>query len=501
MPNELSSLQNGSDIRGVALKIPGGPEVNLTPDAVFRIGAALVEYLAEKMDKPPQSLKIGVGHDSRLTAESLSEAALNGIASAGASAYYCALASTPSMFFSTVLPETDFDGAVMITASHLPMERNGLKLFDKSGGFDKADIKAVLELAGKIEVRRQSVPLKNFEAVGLIDIYAEMLCKRIKEGVGAKGGDKPLKGLHIIVDAGNGAGGFFAAKVLEPLGADTAGSQFLSPDGKFPNHMPNPENKEAMASAKAATTKSKADLGLIFDTDVDRMSAVLPDGSEVNRDAIIAMIAAVIAPDYPNSTVVTDSVTSDRLTRFLQDELKLIHRRFKRGYKNVINEGLRLNAAGVCCPLAIETSGHGALKENYFLDDGAYLAVKLVIALARAKKEGKPLASLIERLEPLFEAREYRIPVLGDDFAETGKKALELFEERAKKQGCPIAQDSFEGVRLNFPFGWAMIRMSLHEPLLPVNIEGHGEGDCERLCETVKELLSGVDNIDISIIK
>ena len=84
------------------------------------------------------------------------------------------------------------------------------------------------------------------------------------------GGDKPLEGLRIAVDAGNGAGGFYALDVLKPLGADITGSQFLEPDGNFPNHQPNPENKEAMESICRAVIENKADLGLIFDTDVSR---------------------------------------------------------------------------------------------------------------------------------------------------------------------------------------------------------------------------------------
>ena len=165
-------------------------------------------------------------------------------------------------------------------------------------------------------------------------------------------------------------------KGIEAAGADTSGSQFLEPDGHFPNHIPNPENKEAMEAIRQAVLTNKADLGIIFDTDVDRMSAVLPNGDEVNRDAIIAMMAAIIAEDYPGGTIVTDSVTSDRLSRFIEG-IGMKHHRYMRGYKNVINESIRLNQEGVVSPLAIETSGHGALSENYFLDDGAYMAVKL----------------------------------------------------------------------------------------------------------------------------
>ena len=291
---------------------------------------------------------------------------------------------------------------------------------------------------------------------------------------------------------------FFATKILDGLGADTKGSQFLEPDGMFPNHIQNPENEKAMEAIQSAVLKNKADLGLIFDTDVDRMSAVLPDGSEVNRDAIIALVAAILAPDYPGSTIITDSVTSDRLTRFLQDELGLKHHCFKRGYKNVINECKRLNAEGKVSPLAMETSGHGALKENYYLDDGAYLAVKIVIALAKAQSQGKSLAGLIEKLEPLVEAKEIRYKIQAEDFASYGDKVLAEFKARAEKEGM-IMPKSYEGVRISFndsdKKGWLLLRKSLHDPVMPLNVEGERSGDCDKILKVAEELLKGFDKL------
>ena len=117
---------------------------------------------------------------------------------------------------------------------------------------------------------------------------------------------------------------------------------------------------------------------------------------EIARNGIVAMAAALVAEDHPGTTVVTDSITSRQLTAFIEDKLGLKHLRFKRGYKNVINKSKELNEQGIDSQLAIETSGHAALKENYFLDDGAYLAVKIVIKAARLKAEGKTLDSLIE---------------------------------------------------------------------------------------------------------
>jgi len=388
----------------------------------------------------------------------------------------------------------------MLTASHLPFNRNGIKFFDDDGGLEHEDITEILNLAGFLN------PVKvnfNVDKMDLITIYADYLRNKIASEL-KDFGDKPLSGLHIVVDSGNGASGFFVDKILAPLGADTSGSQFLEPDGMFPNHIPNPENKAAMEAIRSAVLKNKADLGLIFDTDVDRMSAVLSDGSEVNRDSIIAMIAAILAPEYPGSTIITDSVTSDRLTYFLEKELGLKHLCYMRGYKNVINKQKELNAAGIVAPLAMETSGHGALKDNYYLDDGAFLAVKMVIALAKAAKDGKKLDSLIEKLPPLVEEGEFRFKINCEEFKDYGKNVLEEFKKRAEAKGYKMPQ-SYEGVRLTFNNdqvqGWMLLRLSLHDPVMPLNIEGGRKGDLAKLVAIARELTDGFDKLDRSSLK
>lgn len=493
---DLMKLQNGSDIRGIACEGVAGEAVNLTQEAGNLIGGAFAKWLADKKGKAVTELRIGIGHDSRITADGLFQAAAMGMAALGVNVFYCGLVSTPSMFMTTVFDEFTFDGAIMITASHLPFNRNGYKFFDRDGGLEHDDITAILKIASELEYTEAD--LSGIEKVDSISVYCNFLRDKIRRSIQADNYEKPLEGLHVVVDTGNGAGGFFVEKVLKPLGADTSGSQFLEPDGRFPNHIPNPENKQAMEAIRNAVLNNKADLGIIFDTDVDRMSAVLPNGEEVNRDAIIAMMTAIIAKDYPGGTIVTDSVTSDRLTKFIES-IGMKQHRYMRGYKNVINESIRLNKEGIVSPLAIETSGHGALSENYFLDDGAYMAVKLLIALAKAAKEGKALASFIDALEKGFEEREYRFKIQGEDFKAYGLKALQVFEERAKERGYQIAPNSYEGVRITFDAeevkGWLLLRMSLHDPQMPLNVEGVRDGDCDRLYKIVTELLEGFDRL------
>ena len=497
--HDFLKLQNGSDIRGVALEGVDGEHVNLTNKVCRNIGAAFALWLSAKTGKSADTLVIGIGRDSRLSGEALENALVEGLAAQRVSIVRCSLATTPAMFMGTVFEETNFDGSIMITASHLPFNRNGFKFFDKTGGLERTDITEILRSAAAQQITGDSSAPKC-RSFDLIARYSKHLQDAIRKGLSFHA-EKPLANLKIAVDAGNGAGGFFAEQVLKELGADTSGSRFLEPDGTFPNHIPNPENKAAMEAAKTATVQSHSDLGLIFDTDVDRMSAVLSDGTEVNRDAIIAMTAAILAPDYPHSTIVTDSVTSDRLTFFLEQELGLTHLRYMRGYKNVINKCRELNEQGIISPLAMETSGHGALKDNYYLDDGAFLAVKLVTALANAKHAGKNIESLIEKLPPMVEETELRFKIRGEDFKEYGTSILQAFKERAEKAGFELPQ-SYEGVRISFKSaeaqGWMLLRLSLHDPVMPLNIESTRKGDLAKLKAIARTLLEGFDRLDIS---
>ena len=640
MQSSLLHLQNGSDVRGVACEGVAGEPVTLTPAVCCRIGYAFATDMATKLGKDCSALRIAVGRDSRITGESLANAFMQGVRLAGALPLDCSLATTPAMFMALIYPETNCDASCMVTASHLPFNRNGLKFFTKEGGFEKSDVTSLLTAAAQVsdeivsslehlsdaasltaahtsetdlavsvdqsichsttslsdKCPAFSTAYETPECFDLLSLYAEKLCHIIRKGVSdsseatlsksssksftagtdnlsmpdsvtADFQDKPLAGLHIVVDAGNGNGGFFATKVLEPLGADISGSQFLEPDGHFPNHIPNPENKEAMASICEATVKAGADLGLIFDTDVDRMSAVFANGQPVNRDACIALAAAILAPAHKGATIVTDSVTSDRLTRFLEDDLGLKHLCYKRGYKNVINKCKELNAEQIDCPLAMETSGHGCLKENYYLDDGAYLAVRFVIALAKAKAASSaesvsaltsshsdtvtplqptvsvtdvqaiasgnihknlqgtlaldeptsdhpaissarrdPFAGLLSGFSREAADREVRFSISEKDFAAYGEKVLDAFRKQAMKKAYTLPH-SYEGVRISFAQGslahdfgggWLLLRASLHDPVMVLNMEGRTASDLETLTNTVRELLREFAELDIS---
>lgn len=499
---DWKKLQNGSDIRGVALEGVPDEAINLTPEVAKVLGNAFVQWLTRQNHKSPEDLTVAVGRDSRLSGETLTQSVIEGMAIAGCRVYNFNLASTPAMFMSTVTEGFNCDGAIMLTASHLPFNRNGMKFFTPQGGLGKPDITEILNIAETGDLitnaNRGEVSDRDF-----ISVYAAQLVETVRQGVNHPDNyEQPLTGLKILVDAGNGAGGFYVDRVLQPLGADTTGSQFLEPDGTFPNHIPNPENKKAMESVCQAVVNNQADFGIIFDTDVDRAAAVDSQGNELNRNRIIALIAAIVLQERPGSTVVTDSITSDGLTQFIE-HLGGKHHRFKRGYKNVINEAIKLNEAGEESWLAIETSGHGAMKENYFLDDGAYLATKLLVELAKAQLQGKQLTDLIKDLQEPAESEEFRLKINTDDFKTYGNEVIDRLKEFARTQvDWEIVPNNYEGVRISCTSptenGWFLLRLSLHDPVIPLNIESNVSQGVRAIATRLLDFFQGFEDLDLS---
>lgn len=495
---ELMKLKSGSDVRGVSSGEPS--EIELTDEAVRAIVNAYVVWLAEKEAKP--DLKIAVGHDSRLSADRITAAVIDALKASGTEIYVCGLASTPAMFMMTRFDDIKADGSIMVTASHMPSQMNGLKFFTREGGLSGAEITRVLQMATEGKHRR-GYTTRSFTR-DFMQLYCDHLVEFVRHSVG---NDWPLAGFKIVVDAGNGAGGFYAERVLKPLGAVTAGSQFLDPDGRFPNHIPNPENKEAMESISRCVTQNGADLGIIFDTDVDRAAIVSRDGTEINRNRLIALAADIVLGEQPGGVIVTDSVTSDGLHAYIEAHGGR-HLRFKRGYRNVIDEAIRLNKEGKNAPLAMETSGHAAFKENYFLDDGAYLATRVVIKLAQLRSKGADIADLIADLVIPKEEREVRITLKGDDWASYGNlligKLAEFCADK-EKESVRLAPDNHEGVRANIGYadGWFLVRMSVHDPVMVINMESNIFGGVSMIARFLHAFLCsfrGIESTELKVI-
>lgn len=488
-------LQNGSDIRGIAIATDE-LAVNLTPEAITNIVRGLVHWLCqdEQLKKIYQTgkLTIGIGRDSRLSGPSLVETFVAEAVRIGVQVIDFGLATTPALFMSTQYEEFACHAGVMVTASHLPYYFNGIKIFSQKGGAEHEDIAFILDNDQDIADQEKG----SVQTADLLTPYAADLVEKIRQA--NQGRKTPLEGLHIIVDAGNGAGGFFAEKVLQALGADTTGSQFLDPDGTFPNHIPNPDNKEAMASIQAAVLKHQADLGIIFDTDVDRAALVTKSGEILNRNNLIAILAQIILQEHPGTSIVTNSPTSEHLKRFIE-ELGGKQIRYISGYRNVINKAIETNQAGIDCQLAIETSGHAAFKENYFLDDGTYVAAKILMLLPYLQAEKRSLDDLIAQLKQPVETQEVRFKLEAEDYRTLGEQVIADLQLQTI-EGFQFNPENEEGVRFDVtaPYGegWFLLRMSLHEPLLVLQVENDQLGYVLPILKRLSQFLAAYPQVN-----
>ena len=229
-------LRSGSDIRGNADQ--------LTDDFAERIGYVYAQWVARRYGTTSDKIKLAVGHDSRCSGPRLKEALIRGMKAADCDVLDCGLCTTPAMFMICVEESLRANGSIMITASHHPSEKNGFKFITRDGGLDSASVQELIEAAAVAEIPDPLVKEVDFLSTYTASL-GDMVRRRLNDA-----SLKPLLGLHVVVDAGNGAGGFYA-QLLESLGAWIEGSQFLEPDGYFPNHIPNPENAAAMASISA----------------------------------------------------------------------------------------------------------------------------------------------------------------------------------------------------------------------------------------------------------
>jgi phosphomannomutase len=297
-----------------------------------------------------------------------------------------------------------------------------------------------------------------------------------------------------VVNLG-GAGAFFA-RALEELGADVVAAG--QPEG-----LVNPYDPEAVAALSRAVLENEADLGVALDADGTRCAIVDQEGMPLTGNRMIALMAAILLEEHPGATFVTDSVTSSGVARFIT-EWGGVHYRFKRGHRNVIAEAMRLNEEDIDCPLAIETSGHAALRENFFLDDGVYLAAVVLCKALTLKRDGETISSLIEELAEPVESQEIRMRILAGDYRAAAQSAIEtVLSHTLDNPEWRLASDNREGVRINFDLdgdmdnAWLLLRLSVNEKVMPLNVESDVPGGVKHILEELYELLKDYDELDL----
>jgi phosphomannomutase / phosphoglucomutase len=443
------------DIRGLAGK-------ELTPDFAERLGLAYCKFV-EKMSPVAgrKNLTVSVGWDCRLSSLSYAEALCRGLACGGIDIVRLGVCPSPLTYFS--LFHLDLDGGIMVTGSHNPAEYNGFKT---CVGKDTLHGKQIQELRALMEG-----PLKKAEQEGhvsdysIIPPYIDALVKNAR----------PLKRkLKVVLDAGNGTASTVAPELFSRLGAHVV-PLFCTLDGRFPNHHPDPTVIENLQALIGAVQQEKADFGIAFDGDSDRIGLVDERGRVIFGDEIMVIFSRDLLKTHPGATIISEVKSSHRLYADIAAHggKPLM---WKTGHSLIKSKMKETKAA-----LAGEMSGHMFFADRYFgYDDAIYAALR---AYEIAVDAPGPFSSLLAGLPPSVSTPEIRV-----DCEELKKFALVEETKRLLAPGRKIT--SIDGVRVDFGEGWGLVRASNTQPVLVLRFEAPTQSRLDEIRATVEGALA-----------
>jgi len=446
------------DIRGI---YPG--EIN--KDVAYNIGRALVMFT--------QAKKIAVGNDMRVSSPEIEEGLINGITDQGADVVKIGLVSTPILYFSSWnLP---IDAAVIITASHNPAEYNGMKLCFKNAVpiGEGSGMEEIKELAIKnefIEVENKGKAEDNTETKNqYIDYVAKFFNKRSKKS--ARGGSA-FGGKKIVIDFANGMGAV-EKEIYNKLSQDLeAVCIFEELDGNFPNHEANPLKTETLEVLQKKVLEEKADLGIAYDGDADRVGFVDEKGEVVPMDYLIALLAKEVLKKNPGSLILMDLRSSNAVKEVIEEAGGKVNR--CRVGHSLIKKQMREQGA----IFAGELSGHYFFEEN----SKAEMATLAVVMLLNLMNEsGKKMSELTAELKRYYHSGEINSEVADKD----------AIIKKLKEKYSDGQLDELDGIRIDFPDWWFNVRASNTEPKLRLNVEAKSKELMEAKRDELLQLVKG----------
>ena len=443
--------------------IRGRAETDLSDVSITAIGLALASLLTER-----GATTVALGQDVRLTSPRIASALTETLLSRGISILAIGTVPTPLLYYSLfVLPVS---GGVMVTASHNPAPDNGIKMAIGRETIYGGEILTLRDRAIAFE-KAPPPPFPGSRGSRTVESVRERYIREIA----SKMGHLPLYGgrpLRVVVDCGNATAGLLVRDLYEALGVE-ADYLFEEPDGRFPNHHPDPTIPENLAVLTRNVREKKADLGLAFDGDSDRIGACDGEGKILFGDQLMALFAEDLLKKRPGSRVISEVKAS----RFLYDrirELGGIPDMYKAGH-SLIKARMKETKA----PLAGEMSGHIFFADEYYgYDDALYAGARLMALVAR---KGRPLAEMVAAFP-----RTFSTPELRRECPDEKKFAVvERLKERLATRNLEI--NAIDGIRVEFPDGWGLVRASNTQPALVLRFEG---ATPSRLSE-IRDLLTG----------
>jgi phosphomannomutase/phosphoglucomutase len=451
------------DIRGVA-------ESDFPDDFVADLGRATGAYFAEAGAR-----RVTLGRDCRISSPRIHAAFKRELLAAGIDVVDVGVVHSPGLYFSVF--HLGVDGGVMITASHNPSEDNGFKIVCGKSTIYGAEIQKLRERIEKRAFRSGDVAPGRATDHDIISDYVAYIADNIKLG------PRPIK---VVVDGGNGTGGPALLPILKKLGVDT-GELYCDPDGRFPNHHPDPTVPENLADLIARVKATGAEVGIALDGDADRIGAVDGQGRILWGDQLVMLFGREILTRQPGATFVSEVKCSQALF----DEIARLGGRaimWKVGH-SLIKAKMKEEKAA----LAGEMSGHMFFADRWFgFDDAVYAGMRLVELLSHSKQT---LAELYDTLPVLHNTPEIRMPCPDDIKFEVVRRAVAWFRERYSVVDVDGVRVMFQETATGQPagknvgknVGWGLVRASNTGPVLVMRFEADGP---QRLAE-IKALMEG----------
>ncbi len=462
-----------NDIRGIYGE-------NVTEELFYYTGRGFVQYLSKKANRKTSEIWITVCRDARLHSPNLSKSLIEGIRSCGANVVDMGLAPTPIGYYSEAagvppyltkyLPVT---GALIITASHNPSQYNGLKMTYAKQTLGEEEIKIVKELTEEeYKIQVPPVPFGILTEYDLIPDYIKDMTERF-----GRIGD----GIKVVVDSANGTGGVVAPKLYRALGCEVV-ELYSTPDGRFPHHHPNPSDMKTLNDIKQAVVSEKADVGIAFDGDSDRIGVIDSEGNALTGDKLLLIYSEDIIKEYNLKGIKPAIVSEVKCSQVLYDEINknggnAIMCKTGHGY---IKAKMRETGA----VLAGEMSGHTFFKDRYFgFDDAVYAGCRIIEIISNKKKQNPEfkISDMLKPFDAMYSSQEVRLAC-----PNTLKKAtLAAFESEIKKNPnffeTPIKDIiTLDGMRIVFEKGFALIRQSNTEPVFTLRFEADSKENAQK---------------------
>jgi phosphomannomutase/phosphoglucomutase len=436
------------DVRGLV-----GADIN--PDVFGKVGAAYGTLIRRNGGRT-----IAVGQDNRLSSGDLKRAFVDGARGTGLDVVDIGLSPTPLLYFATA--HWRLDGGANITGSHNPIEYNGVKMVHPGAApLTEEEIQSLRKMAEAGDVERGAGTLSERSPR---DDYYETVARLVK----------PARRLKVVVDAGNGVAGLYAPELLRRLGCDVIELHCES-DGSFPNHLPDPEDPANVVDVQARVLEERADLGLAYDGDADRVGVIDERGGRHEADLVLVLLARDLLSRHPGAKIVFDVKSSQSL---VDDIVKHggVPVMWKTGHSHLKR---KMREDGIL--LGGEVSGHMFFAENYYgVDDGILASCKIMEIAARS---AGPISALFASVPHLHATPELK--AMCPD-AEKFRVIEELVRDlRQRYQTIDI-----DGARVLFPGGgWGLVRASNTNPYLTLRFEAHTEDEIDSMKRVIYDAL------------